>query len=99
MTVADTLGFTTADAPRFTAFTISDDKLYHQMDDEHRLMIGYYSDNGKILGYYSLLFQEDNQCELNNLCVLPDYRHKKIGAELLNDVYIRAKNKGCVWWR
>ena len=43
-----------------------------------------------------MLLQEDNQCELNNLCVLPDYRHNNIGVALLKDAYVRAKNKGCV---
>ena len=96
MTVADDLGFTAENAPRFTAFAISDDKLYDQLDSEHRLMVAYYLDNGKIVGYYSLLLQEDHQCELNNLCVLPAYRRNHIGAALLNDAMIRAKKTGCV---
>ena len=95
MTVANELGFTTENAPRFTAFAMSDDSLYYQLDNEHRIMIAYYLDNGKIVGYYSLLLQENNQCELNNLCVLPDYRHKSIGADLLNDSFSRAKSKKC----
>ena len=95
MTVADDFGFTAENAPRFTAFAISDDRLYYQLDNEHRLMIAYYLDNGKIVGYYSLLLQEDDQCELNNLSVLPDYRHNNIGSTLLNDAFIRAENIGC----
>ena len=58
-------------------------------------MIAYYLESGEIAGYYSLLLQENHQCELNNLCVLPAYRHNNIGAALLNDAYIRAKDKGC----
>ena len=96
MTVADELGFTAENAPRFTAFSISDDKLYDQLDNEHRLMVAYCLDNGKIIGYYSLLLQENSQCELNNLCVLPEYRRNQIGAALLNDATIRAKKMGCV---
>ena len=96
MTVADDFGFTCENAPRFTAFAISNDRLYYQLDNEHRIMIAYYLDNRKIVGYYSLLMQEDNQCELNNLSVLPDYRHNNIGTALLNDAFIRAKNLGCV---
>lgn len=96
MTVADELGFTVENAPRFTAFAISDEGLYYQLENEHRLMIAYYLDNGKMIGYYSLLLQDDHQCELNSLCVLPEHRHNNIGAALLKDAYIRAKNKGFV---
>ena len=96
MTVADDLGFTYENAPRFTAFAISDDRLYYQLDNENRIMAAYYLDNGKIIGYYSLLMQENGQCELNNLSVLPEYRHNNIGTELLNDAFIRAEKSGCV---
>ena len=100
MTVADEFGFTSENvtsenAPRFTAFAISDDRLYYQLDNEHRIMVAYCLDN-KVVGYYSLLLQEDNQCELNNLSVLPAYRHNKIGTALLDDAVIRAKKSGCV---
>ena len=57
-------------------------------------MVSSYLDNGKIIGYYSLLLQEDHQCELNNLCVLPEYRRNHIDAALLNDATIRAKKMG-----
>lgn len=69
ITVADELGFTAENAPGFTAFSISADRLYYQLDNKHRIMTAYYLDDGKIVGYYSLLMQEDGQCELNNLCV------------------------------
>ncbi len=38
MTVADEYGITKENAPRFTAFAISDDRLYWHMDQEHRPM-------------------------------------------------------------
>ena len=96
MTVADELGFTDENAPGFTAFSISEEKLYDQLDKEHRRMIAYCLDNGKIVGYYSLLFLEGNQCELNHLCVLPDHRHHQIGGALLKDAVTRARTNGCV---
>lgn len=95
MTVADELGFTVENAPGFTAFSISEDKLISQLEDEHRIMVAYYLDSRKIIGYYSLLLQGNAQCELNNLCVLPDFRHNSIGTALLNDVYDRAQREGC----
>ena len=48
ITVANELGFTAENAPGFTAFAISDDKLYYQLDNEHRIMIAYYLDNEKL---------------------------------------------------
>lgn len=96
MTVADELRFTSENAPRFTAFAISEERLQYQLSNEHRLMIAYYLDNGKIIGYYSLLLQDNDECELNNLCVLPEYRHNNIGTALLNDAYECAGKAGCV---
>lgn len=93
LTVADELGYTVDNAPRFTAFAVTEDRLMHQLNNEHRPMCAYYEDN-KIVGYYSLTLQ-NNQCELNNLCVLPQYRHKHIGAKLLEDAYVKAKEMGC----
>ena len=95
MTVADEFGFTVENAPRFVAFATTDDKLYSQIDSEHRPMYGYFSENGRIIGYYSLLLLENNECELNNLCVLPEYRHRNIGSALFADACAKAKDKGC----
>ncbi len=94
MTVADEFGFTAENAPRFTAFAISEDRIRYQLESEQRLMIAYY-DIGKIIGYYSLLIQDNGQCELNNLCVLPDHRHNGVGTTLLDDAFDRAKKRGC----
>lgn len=94
LTVADEFGFTVDNAPRFTAFATTKDRLLYQLKNEHRPMFAYY-DGKKIIGYYSLSIQDNDECELNNLCVLPRYRHKHIGAELLSDAYIKAKEMGC----
>ena len=94
LTVAEEFGFTVENAPRFTAYATTEDRLFYQLDNEHRLMYAYYSDD-EIIGYYSLLLQDNKECELNNLCVLPQYRHKHFGTDLLNDAYIRAWESGC----
>ena len=52
-------------------------------------------ENGAIIGYYSLLLQENGECELNNLCVLPSYRHKGIGEKLLKSAFDEAEKSGC----
>ena len=96
LTVAKEFGFTVENAPRFTAFATTEERLFYQIDSECRLMYAYYLDNDEIIGYYSLLLQDDKECELNNLCILPQYRHKHFGADLLGDAYLRAKEKGCI---
>ena len=50
--------------------------------------------DGSIVGYYSLHVQGD-ECELNNLCVLPGYRHAKIGEVMLLHALAEAKRCGC----
>ena len=94
MTVADEYGFTEENAPRFTAFAISADRLYLHMDQEHRPMFAAEEDS-ILCGYYSLLIQENGECELNNLAVLPQYRHRGIGKQLLEHSFAVAKSMGC----
>ena len=79
LTVADEYGFTEENAPRFTAFATTQDRLYWHMDGEHRPMY-VFEEDGVLCGYYSLLLQGNGECELNNLAVLPEYRHKGIGG-------------------
>lgn len=93
-TVADELGFTAENAPRFTAFATAEERLNWHLNGEHRPMYAYY-ENDKIVGYYSLLLQENQECELNNVCVLPENRHKGIGEKLLNHAFEIAEKLGC----
>lgn len=93
-TVADTFGLTIENAPRFTAFAITEERLLWQMEQEHRPMFAYWY-NGRIIGYYSLLLLENKACELNNICVLPAYRHSKLGQTLLEHAFSTAKTLGC----
>ena len=81
LTVADEYGFTEENAPRFTAFATTQDRLYWHMDGEHRPMYVFEEDGG--------------ECELNNLAVLPEYRHKGIGRQLLAHSFNIAKELGC----
>ena len=94
MTVADELGFTEQNAPRFTAFAVTEERLIWQLENEPRLMLMYLAESGEQIGYYSLLFEDNGGCELNNLCVLPEHRHGGIGTELLNDAFRRAEEQG-----
>ena len=94
LTVAEELGFTTENAPRFTAFAISEDRLYSQLE-EGRPMFVYVDEKGNICGYYSLAMQENLECELNNLAVLPECRHQGIGKLLLEHAFSYAHSVGC----
>ena len=94
MTVADEFGFTIENAPRFTAFAVTEESIRDRwVNEQHRPMFGYF-DGEKLVGYYNL-FIEDKKCDLGSLSVLPEYRHNGIGAELLEDACKRAKEFGC----
>ena len=56
LTVVDEYGFTEENAPRFTAFATTQNRLYWHMDGEHRLMY-VFEEDGVLCGYYSLLLQ------------------------------------------
>ena len=93
-TVADEFGFTEENAPRFTAFATTEERLLWQYEHEKRAMFAYCVD-GCIVGYYSLLWQDNGECELNNLCVLSEHRHKNIGKGLLEHAFSEARKIGC----
>ena len=94
ITVANDFGFTAENAPRFTAFATTEDRLKWHLLGEHRPMYAFW-DKGTIVGYYSLLLLDNKECELNNLCVIPAYRHKGVGAKLLTNAFDVAKELGC----
>ncbi|MBQ2668077.1 MAG: GNAT family N-acetyltransferase [Clostridia bacterium] len=93
-TVAEEFGFTPENAARFTAFATTDDRLNWHLLGEKRPMYVWEA-AGRIAGYYSLLLSDDGSCELSNLCVLPAYRHRGIGEELLMHAFACAKTMRC----
>lgn len=92
-TVADEFGFTVENAPRFTAFATDEGRLYYQFHEEKRPMYVYLVGK-KIVGYYSLALRDDGSAELGSISVLPEYRHKGIGAKLMTDAMLRTKAFG-----
>ena len=82
LTVADEFGFTQDNAPRFTAFAISKTRLLTQFMEKRPMFICT-DEEGNAIGYYSLCHKDEQTVELNNLCVDPEYRHKKYGEKLL----------------
>ncbi len=95
MTVANDFNFTIDNAPRFTAFATTEERLMWHLEEEKRLMFAYI-ENHKIVGYYSLLIKNENECELSNLCVLEEFRHKKIGEKLLEHACEQGRAQGCI---
>lgn len=93
-TIADEFGFTEENAHRFTAFATTEERLIWQMDGEHRLMF-LDEEDGRICGYYSLLLRDQGECELGNLSVLPEYRHRGIGGSLLRHAMKTAAEHDC----
>lgn len=94
LTVARELDLKKETSPRFTGFSISEERLFRQFDVEKRPMLCL-CDGEKIIGYYSLSPVKDCQVELNNLAVLPEYRHRGIGETLMRDGVRRARSAGC----
>lgn len=93
-TIADEFGFTRENAPRFTAFATTEERLIRHMDGERRLMF-LDEEDGRICGYYSLLLRDQGECELGNLAVLPECRHRGIGGNLLRHAAKTAAEHDC----
>ena len=93
-TVADEFGFTPENAPRYVAFATDEARLVWQMDQQHRLMF-LDEEEGVICGYYSLLLKGNGECELGSLSVLPAYRHRGIGTNLLKHAADTARKQHC----
>ena len=94
MTVAREFGYTKEKSPLFTGYLISEERLYRQFDYEKRPMLCYEL-GGKIVGYYSLAMPKNGVCEINNLAVLPNFRHLGIGELMVRDAIERMRQAGC----
>lgn len=94
MTVAKQFNITQENAPKYVAFAVTHESLKKQFCKEHRTMYAYYNGDD-IIGFYSLSIVGNGECELNNLCVLPEFRHEGIGKRLLENSFSEAKKLGC----
>lgn len=79
--IAEKFNITKENSPNYVAFSTDCNKLKNQYDNGREMFV--YTDNDKIIGYFSLQITDD-ECELNNLCVHPEYQYKGIGTILLN---------------
>ncbi|HBA93743.1 MAG TPA: N-acetyltransferase [Ruminococcaceae bacterium] len=89
-TVADEFNLTTENCPSHTAFMLIK-KLITKFENNAPMFL--YKYNDCYAGYFSLSVSEKD-VELNNLAVLPEYRHLGIGRELVNYVLAYSKNIG-----
>ncbi len=91
ITVADEFGLTENNCPSHTAF-MTIDKLQKQFDDGRPIFLFYQGDTP--VGCFSLAKCSDEEWELNNLAVLPDYRHLGIGKAMVDYATATVKNYG-----
>ncbi|MGN1328665.1 MAG: GNAT family N-acetyltransferase [Eubacterium sp.] len=92
LTVASEFNITQDNAPKYVAFSTTVQKLAEQFNLGKPMFAAF--ENGVMAGYFSLDVYDDI-CEINNLCVLPEFRHRKIGESLLQFALDEAK-KLCV---
>jgi len=79
--IANEFNLTKENCPAHTSFITMQNLQYHW--DNGYLMYGCYLDE-KIIGYVSLEDKGNSEFELRNLAVLPEYRHKGYGKEILD---------------
>jgi ribosomal protein S18 acetylase RimI-like enzyme len=79
ITVADEFGLTKENCPNHTAF-MPIEKLIRQYESGTNMFL--YQHNENYVGYFSLV-NNGESVELNNLSVLPEFRHLGIGKEMV----------------
>lgn len=94
LTVAWDLGLTEKNAPDFPAFSMCPERLWARYDAQETIMFVYELDR-KMIGFYSLSVSGDSECILQDLCVLPAFRHRSYGYELLMHAIAEAQKLGC----
>lgn len=90
-TVAKDFKWTKETAPTFTAF-IQDDRLQSKIKDGY-FPYGLFVDD-KIFGFVSLTDIGNGTYELNNLAVLPEWRHYGYGKKLLDFCKAKVRELG-----
>lgn len=90
-TVAENFGLTVENCPNHTSF-ITEDKLKKQFSDGADMFL--YEKDEKYIGYFSLIKKSRSVYELDNLSVLPEFRHMGIGREMVGFAknYANLKN-------
>lgn len=90
ITVAQEFGLTMENCPSHTAFMTIDKLQNHLKENRHMYLLSY---DGKPAGYFSLS-ESDAGFELNNLAVLPEFRHCGFGGKMLDKAKEITKTLG-----
>jgi len=93
-TVAEDLGLTEQNCPRYVGFVTTAERLQTQYGWGWWLY-GLY-ENERLVGYVSISEAADGVFEIHNLAVIPEFRHKGYGKQLLNFCIIKVKEAGGV---
>lgn len=80
-TVAQDFNLTKENCPGHTSF-MTIDKLENQFKENKPMFL--YTKENEFVGYFSLGKNNEKSYELDNLAVLPDYRHFGNGKEMVN---------------
>ena len=86
--VAEKFGITKENCPTHTSFITMRNLQYHW--NNGFLMYGYYLNNN-IIGYVSLENKDNGAFELRNLAILPEYRHRGYGKQILDFCKMKVK--------
>ncbi len=90
-TVADEMGITPENAPRYTAF-ITAEKLGEERD-AGGTFYGLFLD-GIQAGFVSVQRDEEGLWHMRRLAVLPEYRNRGLGRQLIDRVIVHAREHG-----
>lgn len=91
-TIAVEFGLTEENCPDRGRANLPLNKLVSEFE-KSRLMFGYFIEN-KIIGFLSLGIVDNGICKINDILVLPEYRHKGYGKELLDYSKTKANELG-----
>ena len=91
-TVADEFGLTEENCPDRGGASLPYEKLMKEFESGV-LMFAYYS-NDMPVGFLAMKMLDDGACGINNIVVLPEYRHNGYGVELLEYCKQKAKELG-----
>lgn len=91
-TVAIEFGLTEENCPDRGRANLPFDKLVSEFENG-TLMFGYFLED-KIVGFVSIKIDNNGVCKLNDIIILPEYRQKGYGKELLDFCIIKALELG-----
>jgi ribosomal protein S18 acetylase RimI-like enzyme len=90
-TVADDMGITLENAPRYTAF-ITDAQLGEERD-AGSVFYGLFVE-GKQAGFVAVQQDEEGRWHMRRLAVLPEYRDRGLGRQLVEQAIAHARERG-----